>query len=110
MVDVSPEQYLMLRQIKKAKMFPSSNLIENEKEIIDFLIHEGFVTSIEHSEYVDSHISRTVGWIDTIVDGYEITQAGSAQIHAFNQTHLGRWLPIAISTIALIISIIALAK
>lgn len=43
-MDMEPKQYRALKKIKKSKIYDFKNATEEEKEIIAYLGHEGYIT------------------------------------------------------------------
>lgn len=106
MVDINHDQYKMLKRISKAQSIEIGSLTDEEKKICDFLCENSFVSYHCDWNYKESN-SSYAPFIPRIESSkYEITEKGKAQIAAYKATFHKWWIPLAISIIALIVSIL----
>ena len=102
MVDISFQQYKMLKRISKQNTISTHFLSLEQRDICEFLCNKGFLL-ISKKERLNPD-----GEIDIFVlhpAEYAITQAGKAQISAYEASFHKWWISVVISVISLIISI-----
>lgn len=103
MIDTNFSQFLMLKRIKRANPLPNKNLSKEEYKIIQYLLEHNFVKENFSFGNITSYDNI---YIDhSLLTGYQITEAGKAQIWTFSTKFLKWWIPLAVSLIALIVSI-----
>lgn len=102
MIDISKEQYRLLKKIKKSKRIPTSTLTDSELEICKYLMHNN---CIEAALFSHQDITGAYHTLKKLPKEIALTQAGESQIYAFRSTFYRWWIPVIISAIALIVSI-----
>lgn len=105
MVDISPEQYRMLKKISRNDSAQTDSMSKDEKEICAFLATKGFLSV---SKKCRTDESGNLDLFNTYPSEYTITQSGKAQIYAFKSTFYKWWIPVIISIAAIAISLAAL--
>lgn len=102
MIDLSKEQYKMLCKIQK-KNLTKSDLSERELSVCEYLLEIECIRP-------DTQILPNYGGRSSVVKLFpsklECTQKGEAQVYAFRSTFYKWWIPVVISVIALLVSII----
>ena len=102
MVDISFQQYRMLKRISKQNIISAHFLSLEQRDICEFLYNKDFLR-ISKKERLTPN-----GEIDIFglhPAEYTITQAGKAQISAYEASYHKWWFSVVISVISLIISI-----
>ncbi len=94
MVDIDFKQYKMLSYIKHHKTIKGINFTEEQLDICSYLKSKGFITA------------RTVVSHTPHYSVYRITQEGRAQLSSYVLSFHKWWIPLAVSIVALIFSII----
>ena len=100
MVDISFQQFRMLRHAKSAPILTDS-LSLNEEAICDYLCEMGFLKVSFDVDVNKEQLNFTQ---------YSITQAGEAQLYAFVSAFHKWWISVVIALISLVVSIIALSR
>lgn len=106
MVDINHDQYKMLKRISKAQSIETDSLTDEEKKICDFLCENRFILPQSDWDYEESNLSYAPFVPHIKSKKYVITQAGKAQIYSFKAAFHKWWIPLAISILALIVSIL----
>ena len=101
MVDLSKEQYKVLRKIKKHGAIQQSSLSDRELTICRYLLT---VECLE-AKCIYHPTATGIGTSTVLPSEIRLSQTGEAQIYAFRSTFYKWWVPVVISIIALIISI-----
>ena len=105
MVDTNFRQYRMLKKINKLSALSTAGLTEEELDICSFLCKHEFL-EVDHQYHYTPN-----GEIDIFglyPSSYSITQSGKAQISAYESSFHKWWIPVVISVISLIVSLISL--
>lgn len=100
MVDISFQQFRMLRRAKSTPILTGS-LSLNEEAICDYLCEMGFLKASFDIDVDKEQLDFTQ---------YSITQAGEAQLYAFVSAFHKWWISVVIALISLVVSIIALSR
>lgn len=103
MINLSKEQYKMLLKIKKSNKLPTSSLTEKELEICTFLMYKHCITSRLFSCPDITGVNHT---LEKLPKELTITQTGEAEIYVFRSTFYKWWIPVVISVLALLVSIV----
>lgn len=107
MVDISFKQYKMLKRINKNQSVKYEEFTEEEIKTCEFLAEKDFVTlntksvPVPNNPY-NAHIP--------VLDNYEITEEGKAQISAYISSFHKWWIPLIVSIASFILSCISLLK
>lgn len=101
-MDISKDQYKMLKQIKKSNV-NTSGMSEYEIDICKFLMDKKFLKAREFSHY--DRITNSVYVERSLPDELELTQAGEAQLYSYKASFHHWWIPVAVSILSAAVSL-----
>lgn len=104
MVDIDFKQYRMLKIADKKEIF-SQNLSQEESDVCCFLCDQGFLISNDDYQFSPDGKVDLTGLCPV---SYRTSQAGKAQICAFELAFHKWWISVVIAFASFIVSLIAL--
>lgn len=107
MVDISFKQYKMLKRINKNKNVKYEELSEEEIKTCEFLADKNFISLNTKYEPIPNNLYNVQR---PVLDNYEITEDGKAQISAYISSFHKWWIPLIVSIASFILSCISLLK
>lgn len=102
MVDISFQQYKMLKRISKQNTISTHFLSPEHRDICEFLCSKDFLRISKKERLTPNGEIDIFGFHPA---EYAITQDGKAQISAYEASYHKWWFSVVISVISLIISI-----
>lgn len=102
-MNISKEQYKLLKKIAKYNVISTSQLSAYEKEACIFLEQKGFLLIASQDRISEN---GTIDIFHCYPTEYKITQARRVEIYAFKSTFYKWWIPLVISVIAILVSIV----
>ena len=105
MVDINFQQYKMLKHIDHVHRILTDNFSTEELEICEFLYSKEFLSITKKTRYTSDNKIDLFG---LHLAEYTITQAGKAQLSAYEASFHKWWFSVVIALISLAVSIIAL--
>lgn len=107
MIDISYPQYKMLRTIQRKKLISTAFLSNEELDICLYLLEHDCVKDIAFSG-ID--FSGNVIKDSSLPPDIKITQTGEAQLYVFRSKFHKWWIPVLISLLSFIVSVLALLR
>lgn len=105
MVDINFQQYKMLKHINNVQSISTANFSTEELEICEFLCNKEFLSITQKTRYTPD---KNLDLFNLYPAEYRITQAGKAQISAYEASFHKWWFSVVIAVISLVVSILAL--
>lgn len=103
MIDIDKRHYRLLTKLIKQKECFVNDLNTEELEMCEYLEREGLITTELSSHNAKTAIGNIKSWE---IKSYKITEKGRAQRYNYVSKFHQWWIPVYISLIALIISVL----